>query len=269
MKYVIMFLILFWSLPVSAWEAMHDKEGCPIYWHSDEVTFVWGGVSGIPGITHADTEAAIITAIEYWNSIDTENFSIHYGGHRLHASEGFSLDDWKNGTSLNVIEFECSDWPYPDHEMATTLWTYDLSNGAFIDADILVNCEHFRFGIYDSDSMDLVTILAHEIGHALGLDHSEDKEAVMFGGLLVGEVRTVNEDDRNGYWYLYALDEEHEVTEVEVSDRSAIEDRSGEHIHCSSGGSFFDLSWSWVFYYILGGFLRNLVRTSKKVNKND
>jgi hypothetical protein len=50
---------------------------------------------------------------------------------------------------------------------------------------------------------DLVTVAAHEIGHALGLDHSDQRGALMFP-TFSGPQRFLAPDDRNGIRALYA-----------------------------------------------------------------
>lgn len=49
---------------------------------------------------------------------------------------------------------------------------------------------------------DLVTVAAHEIGHALGLDHSEVRDSLMYA-IYEGPHRELHEDDINGIRRLY------------------------------------------------------------------
>ncbi len=52
---------------------------------------------------------------------------------------------------------------------------------------------------------DLQSVITHELGHVLGLDHSADPHATMYYGVHHGVVygRTISADDRGGVCYLY------------------------------------------------------------------
>nr|XP_043637652.1 metalloendoproteinase 3-MMP-like [Erigeron canadensis] len=52
---------------------------------------------------------------------------------------------------------------------------------------------------------DLETVALHEIGHLLGLHHSEDENAVMWSIIPTGTVKSLNADDIQGIRVLYGL----------------------------------------------------------------
>ena len=54
----------------------------------------------------------------------------------------------------------------------------------------------------NSSTIDLITVAAHELGHALGLDHSSDRGALMFP-TYSGPQRFLGQDDINGIRALY------------------------------------------------------------------
>ncbi|XP_076954238.1 metalloendoproteinase 5-MMP-like [Bidens hawaiensis] len=56
-----------------------------------------------------------------------------------------------------------------------------------------------------SGAYDLETVAIHEIGHLLGLRHSQYESAIMYPSLPSGEVKGLNEDDIQGIKALYGL----------------------------------------------------------------
>ncbi|CAL1391985.1 unnamed protein product [Linum trigynum] len=61
-----------------------------------------------------------------------------------------------------------------------------------------------RWGIRNPGAFDLETVALHEIGHLLGLGHSDVREAVMFSGIGVGQVKGLHGDDIEGIRVLYS-----------------------------------------------------------------
>ncbi|KAI3670031.1 hypothetical protein L6452_41615 [Arctium lappa] len=53
--------------------------------------------------------------------------------------------------------------------------------------------------------MDLETVAVHEIGHLLGLGHSNDKNAAMYAYITSGVLKGLNSDDIQGIKALYGL----------------------------------------------------------------
>nr|XP_043637785.1 metalloendoproteinase 3-MMP-like [Erigeron canadensis] len=52
---------------------------------------------------------------------------------------------------------------------------------------------------------DLKTVALHEIGHLLGLEHSQDPNAIMFANIPPGAVKGLNFDDIQGIKVLYGI----------------------------------------------------------------
>ncbi len=83
------------------------------------------------------------------------------------------------------------------------------SVGAFtcepLAGDVHFNDESYTWGSGNNSTVqDIQSIALHELGHALGLDHSADSNAVMAAGFPPGVVRRVlTQDDINGIKALY------------------------------------------------------------------
>jgi hypothetical protein len=121
--------------------------------------------------------------------------------------------------NANLIVFRDESWPYSesDHELAATWLTAD-AQGQILDADIEINAteplsvpvgtEGVELGVI-ANQRDLQSILVHEAGHFLGLDHSREEGSVMQAELSVGEVRAaLSADDEAAICAVYPPERE-------------------------------------------------------------
>jgi hypothetical protein len=118
--------------------------------------------------------------------------------------------------NANVVIFRDDEWPYSGEgrELAATWLTVD-GQGAIFDADIEINAtgplalpmpEGLSFGVI-VDQHDLLSIMVHETGHFLGLDHSREEGSVMLAELSAGEARhTLSADDEAAICAVYPPD---------------------------------------------------------------
>lgn len=125
-----------------------------------------------------------------------------------------------DGPNIHTMTFE-ENWPEDFDESVyaiTSVW-HRASDGAILDADILVNEDSGPFGeclprgCQPDESgvttVDLESILTHEIGHFFGLGHSQFAFATMHASAPRGETekRTVSSDDLLGICAIYPPDE--------------------------------------------------------------
>ena len=121
--------------------------------------------------------------------------------------------------NANIVIFRDDEWPYSEvnHELAATWLMVDRA-GTIFDADIEINAtaplfvpagdEELELGVI-ANQRDLMSIMVHEAGHFLGIDHSREEDAVMQAALDVGQVRTaLSPDDEAAICEIYPPDAE-------------------------------------------------------------
>ena len=144
----------------------------------------------------ADAAAELEVAIRTWPRASCTGWRARFDGERA----AVAADD-----GVNVVLFHDDAWP-PElipGAVAQTVIRTDQA-GHYRDADIHVNGKDFRFSIDGrAGTLDLRSILVHELGHALGLGHSGDPRATMFATGSGLRWRSLEKDDLDGVCALY------------------------------------------------------------------
>jgi hypothetical protein len=144
----------------------------------------------------AEAAAELDVALRAWPRAACTSWRARYDGERA----AVAADD-----GINVVLFHDDAWPaelIPGAVAQTVIHT-DAA-GRYRDADIHVNGVDFRFSLDGAaGTLDLRSILTHELGHALGLGHSSDPRATMFATGSGLRWRSLEKDDLDGVCSLY------------------------------------------------------------------
>jgi hypothetical protein len=211
-----------------------DANGCrqgakQLYWGATKVTFSVQADGSVKNhITAATFEKVIANAFETWSMANCGS-GRHPSINAVNAGEVASsvIGYDPTGSNQNTYVFRDDTWvaSIPGSALALTTVSYDWKTGQIYDADVEVNGT--AGNITDgrpTDGADLPSIVTHEIGHFLGLDHSPLTTATMFITYVPGKgnLRALSADDIAGVCTIYpptvALSREALSEQVEISE---------------------------------------------------
>jgi len=201
------FLLLL-PLYAFAWEQAYTREapGRPLHVVGSDCTQYTLEQSCSQDVGSAECRAAVDAGVQVWNSTGCSYFHFVPTATATCCRVGFQ----REGKNANCISWLDDVWPdsYPPTAIALTTITYNVADGAILDADVELNGAAFSFGTTCAAGLaDIQNTVAHETGHMLGLDHTSVAGATMRPRSYPGdcELRDLATDDIDGVCTIYPL----------------------------------------------------------------
>jgi hypothetical protein len=200
-----------------AWKQTASQSGRPLSWPGS--CFHWSlngdGYSRLPFETLRTVARASFATWEapecsYFRFVETAPTGVSEQAFHLDARNANALI-WREGPGS---------WPYGQAVIALTSVHYDVLTGEILDVDVEFNGEDFGFTDLDgpepgNPAYDLRSTMTHELGHCLGLDHTDVADATMFAAGEAGATwkRTLHPDDIEGLCAIYPVAEDPDFCE--------------------------------------------------------
>lgn len=153
---------------------------------------------GSDEVPFSQAQDAIKKAFTTWQSVSGQTMKFNFAG--VKTGTVVSTTD-----QTNVIVWLETNWPSSSFILAVTKTSYLIQNPPnLVDADIIINGQNGHWTTTGaSGKTDIQAAIQHEVGHFIGLQHSQLKNAKMLPtGSPTSKVLTA--DEQAGERFLYA-----------------------------------------------------------------
>jgi len=152
------------------------QNGNDLYWSDPQAVSIAIQEAGSDNISDASHVTAIGNAVDSWNAAGRTTFGLVNAGVT-------SRTDWESN-DIHLVTFDENNssgfFTGSSGTVAITPVSF-FESGRIVDADVLFNGKNFSFTTSGrSGRFDIQDVMAHELGHVAGLDHSGVCGSTMF-----------------------------------------------------------------------------------------
>ncbi|PIS10766.1 MAG: hypothetical protein COT73_07575 [Bdellovibrio sp. CG10_big_fil_rev_8_21_14_0_10_47_8] len=161
-----------------------------------------------------DVPGIIAEAVEVWNNVPTSSMKVSYGGATTSTTFASPATVYCETNFQSVLG--------ANQDYVPGAAAVQAPNGQITSGILYLNASSGLANISNFDRTVLTIVLAHEIGHILGLGHSESTNALMYFDASAKTEPRLSQDDMDGISYLYPSNElsDHKIAGCGLVDSS-------------------------------------------------